>query len=428
MRARCLLVSVGLAVVVSGALASTAAAQCNDEPEVYVGRFTRNFTGGAAWTFSVARRKCEGLVLYDVVYTPAGGTPRTVLAQANIAELHVPYLDNSSRYLDITLDTDGFGDVSAIPMLVPGECPGQPMTGYMTTLFDGNRICIETADGGLRWKYGTASKQAERVQVFMTMQAAAYTYINRWDLNDDGSINVRIGLTGQLQKQRTAQGFAPRFGSRLNPESESTPVVGLAHQHNVYYRLDFDIGGAGRDEVFKKSFTPSTAASPDSSCSTTGQCGTVTLAPITKEGQQTWSSNNYTTWVISDQTTKNADGRTIGYELVPHITGIWRGVTGDFEKWAGHELWVTAFKPCERLAVVNDPPHIPMECSGNAVDVQQMDNDELVDGSASGHDLVVWYANRILHYPRDEDAPLMPIEWASFDIVPRNFHDQNPSP
>jgi Cu2+-containing amine oxidase len=89
---------------------------------------------------------------------------------------------------------------------------------------------------------------------------------------------------------------------------------------------------------------------------------------------------------------------------------------------------VTAFKPCETLAVLNEPPHISMDCSGTAVDVQQMDSDESVDGTVTGNDLVVWYANRILHYPRDEDAPTMPIEWASFDIVPRNFHYQNPSP
>ena len=131
--------------------------------------------------------------------------------------------------------------------------------------------------------------------------------------------------------------------------------------------------------------------------------------------------------MISDKNLKNADGRNIGYELVPHITGIWRGITGSSEPWSGAELWVTSFEPCERLAVFNDIPYIPEDCAASAQDLQEMMNGELVDGSA-GTDLVVWYANRMLHYPRDEDMERMPMEWMSFDLVPRNLHFQNPSP
>src|SRR4051794_9067066 len=49
----------------------------------------------------------------------------------------------------------------------------------------------------------------------------------------------------------------------------------------------------------------------------------------------------------------------------------------------------------------------------------------MLDGqSTDGKNIVVWYANRLLHHPRDEDGSRMPIEWMSFELAPRNFlHD-----
>jgi primary-amine oxidase len=48
--------------------------------------------------------------------------------------------------------------------------------------------------------------------------------------------------------------------------------------------------------------------------------------------------------------------------------------------------------------------------------------------NVDGQDIVLWYVNRFLHYPRDEDMERMPIEWTGFELVPRNFFATNPSP
>ena len=47
-------------------------------------------------------RNREGIIFYDVYYTSPDGTQRKVLAQAGLAQVHVPYDDNSSRYHDIS--------------------------------------------------------------------------------------------------------------------------------------------------------------------------------------------------------------------------------------------------------------------------------------------------------------------------------------
>lgn len=412
---------------VGAGLEASAAADCTNQPDVYVGSFFRTFSSGSLWTFDVVRRQCEGLVLMNLNYTATGGGPgQRVLAQANLAEVHVPYIAGLNRFRDVTTSSSGFGNISGMgnSEVVPlnsEQCPGTAPNGG-SPLFDESRICVRNSDEGLRWKSRAGSKRAESVEITMSSQIDEYNYVNRWTLNDDGSINARLGLTGKLQAVVTDPAYAPKYGSHIG--TSSAPRVGAAHQHNIYYRLDFDIGGADGDQVFRKGFSPSTSASPDSGCGTTGQCGKLTSTLIATEAQDVWSSTSSTTWVVADKTLKNADGRNIGYEIVPRITGTWRGMTSTSEPWAGAELWVTKFDPCERLAAANSVPYVPDECDTSASNVKEMLNGQSVDGT----DLVVWYADRLLHYPRDEDMERMPIEWMGFDIVPRNLHFQNPSP
>jgi primary-amine oxidase len=51
----------------------------------------------------------------------------------------------------------------------------------------------------------------------------------------------------------------------------------------------------------------------------------------------------------------------------------------------------------------------------------------MVDGQPlDGQDVVLWYVNRHLHVPRDEDEVNMPVEWMSFSLKPRGFHHKSP--
>lgn len=57
---------------------------------------------GARWQMCWEQRLREGVVLYDVYYTPLHGIPRKVLGEAHLAQIHVPYDDNGARYHDST--------------------------------------------------------------------------------------------------------------------------------------------------------------------------------------------------------------------------------------------------------------------------------------------------------------------------------------
>lgn len=386
---------------------------CSGGPDAFVTTASRSFSAGSAWNVGVYRSPCEGLVLRGVNYQPFGGASTIVLFRASIAEVHVPYDNNIVRFFDVTTSTAGLG-ANAIA-LGAAECPGG-------TLFDGNRICVMTEDGGPGWKFNSSFRTKQRMIIFMASQLGNYTYINKWTFHDDGTIEPEVGLTGQLQITSNAPADVD-FGSRLNLQSDPSPSFGLNHMHNFYYRLDFDIGGGANDAVNRVSYVPFVAAG---SCANSGACGKTVYTPITTESAQSWTAGNQNSWIVYDKAINNADGRSIGYEIRPHLAGTWRGMLTAGEPWANAELWVTAYNGCELLAVNNSAPFLDpgLGCGTPASNLSTMLTGQSVDNA----DLVVWYANRLHHVTRDEDQTMMPAEWTGFHIEPHSFSASNPAP
>jgi primary-amine oxidase len=373
----------------------------------------RTFASGSKWTFTVHVAPCEGLLLTNVRFMPAFGTERLILSSASLAEVHVPYDDNSKRFLDVTDSTSGLG-TEAIS-LAAAECPGG------ITL--GDKVCIADEDHGYRWKYRSDFAEMHAVSVFMASQLGEYTYINRWTFHEDGSIEPSIGLTGLLQEISTDLSKEPAFGTNLNPVSGGLqPQIALNHMHNFYYRLDFDLDGSANDVVQRVGYTPTSFGA---NCANNA-CGTTSFVPITAESRQTWSATGNTTWLVQDKVVLNADGRRIGYEIKPHYSGIWRGKSDASETWAQHDLFVTRWKgTCENFAARNVAPFIPSGCAASTPqNVSAMVSGESTDGQ----DVVVWFVNRHHHVTRDEDDFHMPIEWTGFHIQPRSFAESNPAP
>jgi primary-amine oxidase len=357
---------------------------------------------------NVAVAPCEGLAITAARYQPAGGTERTVLTRATLAEVHVPYDNNAARFLDVTVDTSGLG-ASAIT-LAAAECDG--------TRNLSNKVCVENEDHGFRWKYSTSSEEMHGIAVFLASQLGQYTYINRWVFHEDGSIEPQVGLTGQLQIISNSAADAPQFGSALHAAGQ-TVQVGLNHMHNFYYRLDFDLGGASDDVVQRISYAPSSVGA---GCANNA-CGRTTFTPLNTETRETWSPSSLTSWVVQDKTLLNADGRRIGYEIKPHYMGLWRGKNDGTEAWAQHDLFVTRYNGCERFAARNLAPYLTGCAATTPQNVSTMVNGESTDGQ----DVVVWFVNRHHHVTRDEDQTFMPLEWTSFHIEPRSWFQSNPS-
>jgi primary-amine oxidase len=391
------------------AFSSEALAACPGGPDGPSVNVSRTFASGAKWSFDVQMTPCEGLMLSNVRYQPAFNPEMQVFARASLAEVHVPYDNNAARFLDVTDSTNGLG-THAIT-LSADECDG--------TRDLSNEICIEDEDHGYRWKYHESFAEMHSVAVFAASQLGEYTYINRWEFHEDGTIEPQVGLTGALQIISSNAAEQPHFGSSLGVEGQSAEI-GLNHMHNFYYRLDFDIAGAANDVVQRINYAPSSLGA---GCAGSA-CGRTSFTPVTTEARQTWSATGNTSWVIQDKSTLNSDGRRVGYEVKPHYSGTWRGKTDGTEPWAQHDLFVTRYVGCERYAVRNVSPRITGCAAATPENVFDMVNGEATDGQ----DVVVWFINRHHHVTRDEDQFNMPIEWTGFHISPRSFAAENPAP
>jgi primary-amine oxidase len=87
--------------------------------------------------------------------------------------------------------------------------------------------------------------------------------------------------------------------------------------------------------------------------------------------------------------------------------------------FATHNLWVTAYDPAEAFPAgdfVNQHPG----GAGLPSYVQ-------ADRNLVGQDVVLWHTFGLTHFPRLEDYPIMPVDYAGFTLRPSGFFDRNPS-
>lgn len=325
---------------------------------------------GANWSVCWEIRANEGLAITHAFYTKPG-FDRRVLSDATVAEIFVPYETGQPRYHDVSYGL-GPGMQALSPTL---DCPGG-------VLLANKRVCRQIEDRGLTEKFcaggNCATRRGKALVLWSSVQSGAYNYLIKWEFHDDGTIEPAVGLAGVLQFGRTA------------------------HIHNVYWRLDLDIGDAENDSVQEfYRVIPATS---------NGLEGVNGWSPLMAE---TFRPNDlflFRKWRILDTVKTNAAGRPWSYEIVPS-PGSGNLRTTPAEGYTRGEFWVTRARASERFV---------------ATDTQDLLSTYLNGESVTGQDIVAWYVIHEYHEVRDEDAPYMPVEWMSFELRPRNFFDQNP--
>jgi primary-amine oxidase len=279
------------------------------------------------------------------------------------------------------------------------------------------KVCREIHERGHAWKFDALFQKGEEVLYWASSQLGQYNYIVGWTFRDDGAIQPSAGLTGRLQIYGDGSDYTP-FGSRTNPEALSTPRIGINHMHNIYWRLDLDIAGDRDNGVNRITQVQHTGPSPVGvSCSIAGTCHINRHTRLTTEVVE--RVEPFKTWHQVNRSTFNADGRAVGYEIVPHGNQRWTGPTS--EQWAAGELYVTTYNACELFAVNNNNPALNPGCGGAPADVQAMVNGQPADGA----DLVVWSTGHFQHVVRDEDETNMLIEFMGLELQPRSWREVN---
>lgn len=332
----------------------------------------------------------DGIVLHDVYYTPPGGVGRRVLAQGSIAQVHVPYDDNSARFHDIT--DDGFGGPN-LSDLTAAECPN----GVLLTDGAKHALCQQIEGRGYAFKGLGMQEQGEWLSLFSVSTSGEYNYIPVWRFLDDGAIELLMGATGKLQRFTNDS----RFGWPVRTNG----TRGTAHIHNYYWRLDFDLGESGNDDVVEEF---NYAANADRTSRTLG------VTRLTSEAGRSIDPLGLRTWRIRDGAVTNANSQPISYMLEP-LDVEHRDVGPSYEPWTANDFYVTRYRDCERYASHNT------QVSGCANNLAAFVNGE----SLAGADPVLWYGVTFHHLPRDEDEVYMHAHWNGFRLTPRDWLDAN---
>ena len=213
--------------------------------------------------------------------------------------------------------------------------------------------------------------------VWAKFQAGNYQYIHRWEFHADSQIEAIVGLGGRLW-------------------TTDPPTMG--HIHNFYFRLDFDIVTAANNLVQRFAHSGNNP----------GDDG---WTNITLESRETVNPNTFGKWRILNKAATTSQSQARSNEITTGSDGARDGVysTGD--------LWVVRY-------------HDGSEDGSDVGCTDVVLGTHYVNGeSADGQDLVVWCCLRHHHQrrPLGEGANVLPYEFLSFHVEPRDFLDGTPT-
>lgn len=374
------------------------------------------------WRFRYALHPREGVVLYTVGYEE-GGKVRPVMYRGSLSEMVVPYGDPSAGwYFRNSFDVGELGLGSAASQMRPGaDCPanckvydavlaneaGEPeeMTGA---------VAIFERDGGIAWKHGDNVRRERELVVSYYSQPGNYEYGFDWVFHQNGTIEMRVNLTG-IMAVKSVGGM----GHDPHGHMVGRNVDAVHHQHFFSFRLDMDVDGA-QNRVVEMNST-ALAASPQNPWNN-GFAMEETPLKSEKQAQRGLNLQSSRRWIVESATEKNPLGHPTGYALLPGENSTPFALPDSWvRKRAGFlnaHVWVTQFNQAEMYAA-GDYPNQSKGGDG-------LPKWTAADRPLDGKDVVLWYTMGITHNPRPEDWPVMPVYEAGFKLVPWGFFGKNP--
>ncbi|KAA0117177.1 primary-amine oxidase [Mycolicibacterium sp. P9-22] len=377
----------------------------------------------ADWKFRFGFDVREGLTLHQLSIAD-----RPVIYRASIAEMVVPYADPSpvrywQNYFDqgeylfgrytnsLELGCDCLGEIKYFDVTIADE-DGNPKLMK-------NAICLHEEDYGVLWKHtdmfnGMAEvRRSRRLVISFFLTIGNYDYGFYWYLYLDGTIQLEAKATGIVfaSAHRGPDGFS----------TEMAPGLGAPfHQHLFSARLDMAVDGDVNavEEV-------DAVAVPMGPDNPWGNAFRPQRTRLTRESEAMRTADNFKArvWHITNPDKQNRLGQTVGYALHPEGQPVLladpSSSIAQRAAFATKHLWVTKYDPAERYPAGNYVNQNP----GNAGLPAYVAQDRDIDGQ----DIVVWHTFGLTHFPRPEDWPVMPVDYAGFKLKPVSFFDRNPA-
>jgi primary-amine oxidase len=380
------------------------------------------------WSVRLSFNGREGLTLHNLAFDD-NGTSRSIIDRASISEMVVPYGDptpthNWQNYFDVgeyqfgrlanslELGCDCVGDITYLDAVMADDF-GRPATIK-------NAICIHEEDYGILWKHtdsfaGTSeTRRQRRIVVSFFVTVGNYDYGFYWYLYLDGTIQLEAKATGIVFTSGHPGGDYPYA-------SELAPGLGAPfHQHLFSARLDMAVDGqANAVEELDAERVALGPGNPVGNAFTRK----VTRLRTESEAQRIAAADKGRVWAVINTEKTNRMGAHPAYVLYPEgqptLLAADESSIAKRATFATKHLWVSQFASDELWAagpVVNQHPGgagLPGYVGGNR--------------NIDGTDIVVWHTFGLTHFPRLEDWPIMPVDYAGFTLKPHGFFDRNPT-
>jgi primary-amine oxidase len=375
------------------------------------------------WRFRYALHPREGLVLYTVGYED-GGRVRPVLYRGSLSEMAVPYGDpGKAWFFRNTFDAGELGLGILASSLHPGhDCP-QNCSVYDAVVATESgeprvipaAVALYERDGGVAWKHADDTRRARDLVLSYLSEAGNYEYGFEWIFHQDGTLEMKVLLTGIMSVKAVADGVHEPYSHMV---AKNTAAV--HHQHFFSFRLDMDVDGPV-NRVVEMNSVPVPAGKENPY----GGAFIMQETVLAREKQAARQLNLETSrkWAVINPSAHNALGQPTGYLLVPGENATPFGLPDSWIRkragFLGHHLWVTPYSDAEKYAA-GDYPYGARGGDG-------LPRWTTADRPLENRDVVLWYTMGITHNPRPEDWPVMPVYEAGFKLMPLGFFARNPA-
>ncbi|MFT7600586.1 MAG: primary-amine oxidase [Acidimicrobiales bacterium] len=380
------------------------------------------------WDLRIGWTTREGLVINTVTYTE-GDDVRPVLYRASLAEMTVPYGDNSSTQArKNAFDVGEYGlGMLANSLALGCDCLGEihyldahfcDAAGEIVTV--PQAICIHEEDTGISWKHfdfrteATEVRRLRRLVVSFIATVGNYEYGIYWYFYQDGRIENEIKLTGILSTGGLNTGEDTVYGTKLGEN-----LYAPNHQHFFCTRLDMTVDGLANSVVEVDTVPAPAGDNPYGNAFH----ASATVLSTEALGQRRIDPLAARFWKVISNGRTNKMGQPTGYKLIAGENCLpFATEESSIRARAGYmwnHLWVTPYAADER----HPAGDYPNQSAGG----EGLPRWTTADRNIENTDVVLWYTMGHNHLPSLEDWPVMPVANIGFTLKPSGFFDRSPA-
>lgn len=397
------------------------------------------------WRFHLRVDKRPGIVLSQIEANDQG-TWRSVLYQAHLSEVFVPYQDpDEGWYWRTYMDSGEYGFGLFLSPLEAGiDCPDYA-TFLPAVINDDmgnaleipNAICIfERNIGDPAWRHfevfaqgpDTFTPAEGRPETELVVRSASevgnYDYLIDYRFKQNGDIRIMLGATGldavkgvasTSMNDDTAE-VDTQHGTLIAPN-----LVAPYHDHYFNFRLDFDVDQP--TNMFQTmDIVP--AEVPEDSPRRSMWTVEHNMPDSELDARYQISAKEPRYFHISNPEREGYLGHTPGW-MIHHGTIAY----GPFDfandppmkrnPYIEYSVWNTVHDPEQRYA----GGKYAFQSDGSDTLATWVEEDRVLDDA----DIVTWFTAGFHHIPRMEDWPVMSTDWKTIHIMPHNFFATNPA-